>query len=114
MAITPAIAQAAFSSIRTAMPAGIIVLRIGGEKGWQIDEAFGPGFVKNHSNTDQGLIDLVQGSARYLSSEETATIDIGDVIEAKPTGQTEWITMRVTGRKVVAGLVQLYIGSEFA
>jgi len=114
MALTSAMVQAAFTAARSAMPAATTSLRIGGAKGWEITSAWSSGFVKNHANTDQGLIDLVQGSVRYLVSEETTEIEISHVIEAKPDGATEWIKMRVAGRKVVAGEVQLFMGSEYA
>ena len=89
-------------------------LRIGGVNGIVIAGVHTGGITRARVSTDQGTVNIAQGTAKYLKADEDKTVAFGDVVELRSSNALDYERVRIMGRRDVAGLVTLTLESEFA
>jgi len=102
---------AAFDQLYESMPDARVKLRIGQKT---LERCLSSGLSVVRDSTEQGLIDVQSGTARFLFSDEKpeARFLQSEVIEFLPNGETNWIKCRVQDRKVSGGIVILELMAE--
>ena len=71
-----------------------------------IARAMSSGVGRSRVMTDQGIGRGVTGQLRYLAADDIAGTDVGDVIEARPSGG-DWQSFRIGARREVGTIVEL-------
>jgi hypothetical protein len=78
-----------------------------------IERATLAGFGLNRESTDYGQVDAVTGELRLRAVDEPrGRIEIGQVLEVKQYGKTEWKKARVIGRFTQGDVTRLTLEAE--
>lgn len=102
-----------FDAMWSAMESARVQVRV--NKRDIIEKALSSGFDFSREETDQGRTETSAVSIRLKASEETDRIKlpIGDVIEARKTGDRNWIPLRIAGRNDSGGIIVLTMGTPY-
>lgn len=97
------------AAVKSGMPDGVCSVRSGRE----VWEGWCSGLDEIKTSTEQGLVAGFSGNVRYLTADETVTINRGDVLEIKRAQDDDYIKARVGFRHSSGGAVRLTIAAEF-
>lgn len=119
------IGSTALAAVVAAFPENVVSLCYGGDVAaliGTISSAFSAGIERVRVQTAEGMINSVSGNVRYATSDEPsgwatetngAPAILGQVVEIKFYGETEWNKARVASRLPLQGAVRMNLVAEY-